>query len=155
MRNDAYLESKVLSADPLQLIQMLYQGALDAIGDARRHLAAGDIRMRSDAIVKVSGIIAELGSSLNYAAGGDLSRRLAELYDYMQMRLLEANLKQSDALLAEVAGLVTTLLEAWGGIMVTEDQPGSVPEPVALGANPWSPNGGTELASAFHAVWTL
>ena len=47
MWKDAYLESRVLSANPLELICILYQFALDSVRDARRHLAAGDIVARS------------------------------------------------------------------------------------------------------------
>ena len=33
---DAYLESKIFSADPVELVQILYRGALEAVGSARR-----------------------------------------------------------------------------------------------------------------------
>ena len=36
---DTYLEDRILSADPVELVHMLYQAATTAIGDARRHLA--------------------------------------------------------------------------------------------------------------------
>jgi flagellin-specific chaperone FliS len=37
--------------------------------------------------------------------------------------LLEANMQQSDAPLAEVLGLLSTLSEAWAGIRKPQDQP--------------------------------
>ena len=46
-RHDAYLESRVLSADPLELVRLLYQGATGAVQDARRFLAQGEIVQRS------------------------------------------------------------------------------------------------------------
>jgi len=42
-----------------------------------------------------------------------LARQLAEMYDYMERRLLAANQEQSDGPLAEVMGLLETLTEAW------------------------------------------
>jgi flagellar secretion chaperone FliS len=116
MWRDVYLESKVLSADPVELIQMLYQSALDSVGEARTHLAKGDIAQRSAAISKVARILLELTASLNHEAGQEISRNLAELYQYMQLRLLDANLKQSDEPLAETQQLLTTLLGAWEGV---------------------------------------
>ena len=38
-RHDAYLESRVLSADPVELVHMLYQACVQAVREARHHLA--------------------------------------------------------------------------------------------------------------------
>ncbi|HLY19881.1 MAG TPA: flagellar export chaperone FliS [Bryobacteraceae bacterium] len=108
-----YLESRVLSADGVELVQMLCQGALESVENARRHLKQGDIAARSHQINRAIAILSELASSLNHEAGGDLSRTLYGLYDYMQRRLIEANFQQSDPPLAEVSKLMTTLLEGW------------------------------------------
>ena len=45
-----YFDDEVLTANPLQLVQLLYRGALDSIVSARRYLRVGDIRARSRAI---------------------------------------------------------------------------------------------------------
>jgi flagellar protein FliS len=113
MWKDAYLESRVLSANPLELICILYQYALDSVRDARQHLAAGDIAARSRAICQAFGAVSELDRSLNHAEGGAISRNLVELYQYMRQRLTEANMRQKDAPLAEVESLLTKLSEAW------------------------------------------
>jgi len=117
---DAYLEEKVLSADPLELIRLLHQAALAAVREARHHLAAGRIRERSRAISKASEIVVELAASLDHERGQDLSRRLARLYDYLLRRLTEANLSQTDAPLVDVLGILTTLSEAWEGLRQNE-----------------------------------
>ncbi|MGB9605117.1 MAG: flagellar export chaperone FliS [Bryobacteraceae bacterium] len=123
---EAYLESKVLSADPLELVRLLYQGAIEAIGHARRCLAASDIAGRSREITRAYAILTELTLALDHQAGGEIARNLAELYDYMQRRLLEANIHQQDGPLAEVASLLATLLEGWKNCH---------PEPEAATAN--------------------
>ena len=113
MWKDAYLESRVLSASPLELVCFLYQCALDSVRDARRHLAAGDIVARSRSVCRAVGAISELEGSLNHAEGGTISRNLAELYQYLRQRLTEANMRQQGAPLAEAESLLTTLSEAW------------------------------------------
>ena len=113
MWKDAYLESRVLSANPLELICILYQYAIDSVREARRHLAAGDIVARSRAVCRAVSAISELDGSLNHAEGGAISRNLGELYQYLRQRLTEANMQQKDAPLAEVESLLTTLAEAW------------------------------------------
>jgi flagellar protein FliS len=116
MWKDAYLESRVLSADPIELICMLYERALILVSSARVSLAAGDVPARCHAISQTLAILSELESSLNHEAGGQISKELRRLYQHMRTRLLTANLKRQDAPLAEVHALLTTLGEAWEGI---------------------------------------
>ena len=116
---DAYLESRILSASPLELVSLLYQGALDSIGDARNYLATGDIPARSRAIAKATDILSELEASLNHQDGGSISRDLADLYQYMRLRLLEANIRRDDSMLGEIQSLLVTMAEAWKGIQKT------------------------------------
>jgi len=108
-----YLEEEVLAANPIQLVRLLYRGALDSITAARRHLRLGEIRARSGAISKAMAIVTELARSLAPQVSGELNHNLAELYGYVQSLLIEANVRQSDAPLAEAETLLTTLLEAW------------------------------------------
>ncbi len=110
---DRYLEAEVLSADPMKLVWLLYRGALDASRTARACVESGDISGRSRQINRAYGILQELAGSLDHAQGGEISRRLASLYMYMQSRLIEANVRQSAQPLEEVETLLTTLLDAW------------------------------------------
>ncbi|MEM5439623.1 flagellar export chaperone FliS [Paraburkholderia diazotrophica] len=111
------LETGAMGASPHRLIVMLYQGARQAIAQARMHLQQGDIPGRGQAITKAIRIIGEgLQAALNLEAGGEIAGRLDALYSYMTRRLLEANIKQSEAMLVEVDGLLATLEEAWLGI---------------------------------------
>jgi flagellar protein FliS len=114
--HDVYLESRVLSADPVELISMLYQACMAAVREARVHLEGGRIADRSRTISRAHAILIELTASLDFARGGEISERLGHLYDYMGRRLLEANIEQADAPLAEVLALLTTLSEGWSGV---------------------------------------
>ena len=108
-----YLEAEVMAANPLQLVRLLYRGALDSITAARRHLRLGEIRARSVAITKAMAIVTELARSLDAGSSAELSHNLVELYGYVQSLLIEANVRQSDRPLAEAETLLSTLLEAW------------------------------------------
>lgn len=145
--HDAYLEGRILSADPLELLRLLYQGCSDATREARRRLAAGDIAGRSQAISKAYDILAELIQSLDRTRGGEIAERLAALYDYMQRQLLDANMRQADEPLAEVVSLLATLGEAWEG--VREEA-----APAAPVANPWAPGPMAQPEMASHA-WSF
>jgi len=116
MWRDVYLDTQVLSADPLELVHILYEHTLAMVADARRCLAEGDIAGRGRAISRAIAAIDELDCSLDRQAGGSIARNLAALYQYMRSRLLTANIRQEDAPLAEVESLLRTLGEAWRAI---------------------------------------
>jgi flagellar protein FliS len=167
MLNEAYLENKVLAADQLELIALLYDGAKDAVRDARSRLASGEIGARSQAISKAIDIVAELNISLNHGAGGEVSRNLARLYEYIGHRLLEANIQQSDEPLAECVALLNTLSEAWSSVRAQIGASRSAPDLQAgltaehpadqaarEPANPWEAIHARDTQQAVH-VWAL
>jgi flagellar protein FliS len=123
----AYLEGRILSADPLELVRILYEEALDAVISARAHLGAGDIAARSRQITRAQLILLELESSLDHQRGGELSANLSKLYDYMSARLTSANLEQREEPLCEVERLLMTLLEGWRGCRPPAETP-ALPE---------------------------
>jgi flagellar protein FliS len=130
--HETYLESGVLGADPLELVNLLYQGCRQAVRDAREHLAAARIAERSRAISKACEILTELAASLDHTHASGISQSLALLYDYMQRRMLDANMRQVDEPLAEVLALLTTLGEAWESVNRSASKPASQVE------SPWS-----------------
>lgn len=125
------VESGVSAADPHKLIAMLYQGALLAIANAKNGMIRKDIPCKGAAISKAILIIDEgLKASLDKDVGGKLAHNLAALYDYMNSRLLTANLNNDMVALDEVARLLSGLKDAWDSIR----QPAAQPE--AVQANP-------------------
>jgi len=146
---DAYLENRVLSADPLELVRLLYQGTIGAVQDARHHLAKGRIAERSRAISRACAMLGELAGALDRTSGGEIATRLAALYDYMQRKLLEANFQQADAPLGEVLSLLATLAEGWNSIA----RPAPDPAPVS---NQWVQALPEEPAAAYApGGWNL
>jgi flagellar secretion chaperone FliS len=133
---NAYLDASILTAEPIELIRTLYRVAIDAVCEARAHLASGNIRERSKAVSKAHNILRELSASVKPEAEPALGRNLVELYDYMQRRLLTGNLEQKDAPLKEVADLLANMAEAWERIDVRDS--------MAI-------NNGTERAEAVEA----
>ena len=108
------LETGVVSASPHKLVVMLFDGALLAIANASKHLAAGQIADKGNAISRAINIIdAGLKACLNLEKGGELAANLYALYDYMIRRLLEGNLKNDAGALDEVATLLRDIRSAW------------------------------------------
>ena len=123
--NSAYLESRILSASPTELVGILYEHAIVQVGEARRNLACGDVAARAKNIAKAIAIISELQSSLDPQAGGEIAINLERLYEYMIRRLTEGSLQKADRPLAEVGSLLATLEEGWLAINCPPDGSGA------------------------------
>lgn len=109
-------QASVAYASPHRLIQMLMEGALERIAVAKGCIQRQDIAAKGEQIGKAIDIIGGLRDGLNPDAGGEIAANLDALYDFMQRRLVEANLRSDAAMLDEVAGLLRPVKEAWDAI---------------------------------------
>lgn len=140
-----YFEQMILSASPVELIRLLYQRAIGSVRDARGFLKEGRIEERCASINIAYAVLTELTSSLRADDAPELSNKLNGLYGYMQGRLVEANLRQEEAPLNEVIGLLTTLAEAWC----------AVPDPYVAevaGQSPWHAAGSSSSMGEDGAI---
>ena len=108
--------AQVVDASPHRLIQMLMEGGLARIAQARGAMERGDVALKGALIGKAVDIVGGLREGLNHEAGGEVAANLDNLYAYMTTRLLEANLKNDTAILEEVAGLLREVKAGWDGI---------------------------------------
>ncbi|CAG0911448.1 unnamed protein product [Cyprideis torosa] len=117
---DAYKQvhrvSGVEAADPHQLVDMLLSGALERIASAKGHMQRKEIPEKGEKISKSITIIEGLRGSLNHDKGEDIAANLDALYEYMQSRLVTANLKNDPEILDEVIGLLIEIRGAWNQI---------------------------------------
>ena len=109
-------QAQAVDASPHRLIQMLMEGGLTRLAQARGAMERGQFAMKGELIGKAIGIIGGLRAGLNLDEGGELAQNLDNLYDYMSRRLLEANLKNSVEPLDEVADLLRNVKTGWDAI---------------------------------------
>lgn len=107
-----YREIQVATATPGQLLLMLYDGAIRFTREAGAALTAGQIEESNRLLQRAQDVLAELMSTLNPDAG-QIAQNLYSLYEYMQRRLIEANIKKDPQAAEEVLGLLSGLREAW------------------------------------------
>ena len=108
------VDTRVLAANPHQLIMMLFDGALAALAQAKVYMLNRDIAGQGTAISKTISIIDDgLKASLDEKAGGKLATDLKLLYEYLSLRLLIATLKSDPKILEEVTALLLELSSAW------------------------------------------
>jgi flagellar protein FliS len=108
------VQTEVSAASPHRLVSMLFDGCLDALNQARGAMRQGQIEIKGKAISRAARIVDEgLRAALDLRDGGTLAADLHELYGYLSMRLVQANLRNDEALLDECQSLLTPLRDAW------------------------------------------
>jgi flagellar protein FliS len=100
----------------MELVLMLYDGALRFLGDAREASIRADRRGRATGISRTMAIIAELQSTLNMDAGGPVAQEMDRLYTYVTERLVEAAVKRDDVAIEEVRKLLATVRAGWAEV---------------------------------------
>jgi flagellar protein FliS len=108
--------SEVEGADPHRLIQMLMEGALTRMSQAKGMVDSKNYEGKAKLLGRVMEIIATLQSSLDHQNGGDISANLDRLYDYMSRRLLEASSANDNSMIDEVMTLLLEVKSGWDGI---------------------------------------
>lgn len=107
------LESAVNSASPVQLVVLLYDGAIGALAAAKGQMQQMRFAEKGRLISKAIEIIEGLRMVLDHEKGGVIAKNLNDLYEYMKNRLTVANLKNDPEGPAEVIRLLTELRSAW------------------------------------------
>jgi flagellar secretion chaperone FliS len=111
------VETSVSGASAHKLIAMLFDGVQESIQQARGALQSKHPDVKGRAIARAVRIIDEgLRGALNMEAGGVLALDLRDLYNYITLRLTQANLSNDDKGLAECADLIEPLRSAWRAI---------------------------------------
>lgn len=110
------IQAQVLEATPHRLIQMLMEGGLSRLAQAKGAMSRGQIAEKGVLIGKAIDIIGGLREALDPEKGGQIASNLNELYVYMTASLIEANRKNDMAKIDEVAKLLRTIKEGWDGI---------------------------------------
>ena len=116
--NEVGRVSGVSDADPHRLVQMLLEGALDKIAIVKGLLNREEIAKKGEMISQTVSIIGGLRASLDLSSGGELAANLDNIYEYIEHRLLKANIDNDVRLLDEAASLLHEIKTGWEAIPV-------------------------------------
>lgn len=116
----SYQQNSVNTASPGELTLMLYNGCLKFIHQAKKAIEEKNIEMKNTNIQKAQTIIQELMVTLNMDI--EVSKNMMSLYDFMNRRLMEANIKNDASILDEVEGLVTEFRDTWKEVIQVNRQ---------------------------------
>ena len=110
-----YNTNKILTASPAELTLMLYEGAIKFCNIAIVGIEQGNIQKAHENIMKTQKIIEEFQITLDRKY--EVAKDFDAVYNYLIMRLREANMKKDAAILEEVLKHLRTMRDAWKEVM--------------------------------------
>ena len=114
-RYAAYANNKIMTASKGELTLMLYDGAIKFCNMAIAAVEEHDIQKAHTNIMKVERIIEEFQSTLNYKY--PVAKDFNNVYQYLQERLREANIKKDKDILEEVLKHLRGMRDTWKEVM--------------------------------------
>lgn len=109
-----YKDNAILTAPPEELVLLLYDGAIKFINiaiEASKKKDAHRIKSIHDNLIKAQNILTELRVTLNHDFA--IANELKEIYEYLEHRLMVANVEKNAEILVEVNSYLRELRQAW------------------------------------------
>jgi len=110
---ESHLAEKIMGASPMELSVMLFSAAQESISRARKCLYEKDIMARSAAVSKAMAIVVELDASVDESRGGEVAKRLRELYAYALNNLQRGHVIQEEQPFIEAGKVLEILREGF------------------------------------------
>ncbi len=110
------LQSGIEDATPHQLITKLLDGALDRLASAKGSISRNEVARKGELLSSVITILDSMRASLDYDKGGEIAVNLGALYDYIERRLIEANVSSDVTILDEVSELLREIKSGWESV---------------------------------------
>lgn len=108
-----YQSTQVSTSSPEKILLMLYDSAINFSKIALEKVAKGDKGGKGVYISKAQAIVAELMNTLNHEVGGDIAKRLEQLYIYLIDEYIEANVNNSQKSLQNTVHILSMLRDTW------------------------------------------
>ncbi|GKS59170.1 flagellar protein FliS [Nitrospira sp.] len=120
MRNgiQQYQQTHILTSSGVQLVVVLYDGAIQAMQLAREAIVRNNQADKARFLHRAVNVVTELSNVLDMERGGEIAVSLRRLYDYVLAELLQANLHHRHDKLDGPIKCLTTLREAWQTVAV-------------------------------------
>ena len=107
-----YLRNRILNASPMELIIILYEGAITALKKAKECAAVKDRPRMCEQVIRAQDMVRELRNALDMTRG-EIAEGLYRLYTFMVQRLIKANLEKEVKYIDEVLTMLADLKNTW------------------------------------------
>lgn len=108
-----YRKNAVNGASPLQLVIMLYDGALRFMEAGKHAMGQRDLQRQNDNLQRAQRIIMELMACLDMQQGGEIAKNLLAIYTYILNELVNANIKDDPHAIDRSMKIISELRESW------------------------------------------
>lgn len=102
-----------MGASPVQLIVMLYDGALRFIQEGKQAMLAKDYDTKNLKFQRAQKIVMELISTLDIRIGGEVATNLLSLYTFVLNELVEGNVSDKEIHIDNAYRTMSELRESW------------------------------------------
>ncbi|MBL9137223.1 MAG: flagellar export chaperone FliS [Verrucomicrobiales bacterium] len=123
----SYLQVATQTASPGHLVLMLYEGAIRFLERALQGFDMEDPAESNQTInnniLRAQAILDELNGALNVGEGGDVAASLRGLYNYLDRRLQESNLRKEQDGIHETIKHLGILRDAWREMLSKAPEP--------------------------------
>ncbi len=116
---ETYTNNRVQTANRVELVIMLYEGAIAFINKAIESMHYSSYDKVNSNIHRALDIIVELRMTLNMEAG-EVSNKLETIYEFIEEQLRSANLKKEKTGLNEAKAVIENLLTAWKQVLLSD-----------------------------------
>ena len=125
----SYQTNDITTSSQSQLILMMYDGALQAMSQSIQCMGQKDVAGQSKYILKAQDIINELSLALDMKQGGEVSKTLEQLYQFVLNQLIQANISSDKMYLESVIKVLSPLRDAWSRIAYSKEEAQSTEPP--------------------------
>jgi flagellar protein FliS len=115
-----YQQTQVMTSSSVQIVVLLYDGAIQSIELARTGIESKNLKEKSRCLGKAISIVGELDSVLDFERGGEIATSLHRLYEYIITELVAANARNETRYLNGPLRCLTTLREGWQEVAVRQ-----------------------------------
>jgi flagellar protein FliS len=114
----------VADTSPTRLVQIMFEHILTNLATAQGcmariedNLPLSEVTQKLAAMRKAIQLIGQLNVTLDMERGGKIAQDLRALYEYMLVRLTQANAYNDSRIVSEVSNLVREIKTGWDGIV--------------------------------------
>jgi flagellar protein FliS len=108
---NAYKTQQIMTASPEELTLMLYNGAVKFANESISYLEKGDFEKSNNANLRVQDIVKEFMVTIDQDY--ELSKNWFMLYEYIEHRLIQGNIKKDVVQLTEARDMLLDMRDTW------------------------------------------
>jgi flagellar secretion chaperone FliS len=120
--SNIYHRTAIATADPLQLIILCYDAAINDLKQAEELHERHQMNEAYRKIRHAQDIVTELLVGLDYERGGDVAGNLSRLYNFILRQLIGINSRENTSIYDDLVRILSELRDGWEAIKLSPDQ---------------------------------